>query len=236
MTILGKTTLLAVALLLAPTLASAADPVRHVAIYVEPYYAAAGTEGGTPKVAVGGKFDALLASTRQKDILAARDKVLSGPALVTPMTMMVLAIRLYDAGLRDDAAFWFYAAKDRFLTLADVVDLDADGLRQVEDAVSNFATLAGPAINGYAFCSIANQQAIRRKALAWVTANPYQAIFLPQLPAQHDGDRAAALKASMAARTADADKESAYFADPANVAQFKADRAKNETDAKYCWK
>jgi hypothetical protein len=29
------------------------------------------------------------------------------------MTMMVLAIRLYDAGLRDDAVFWFYVAKDR---------------------------------------------------------------------------------------------------------------------------
>ena len=30
------------------------------------------------------------------------------------MTMMVLAIRLYDVGLRDDAVFWFYAAKDRY--------------------------------------------------------------------------------------------------------------------------
>ena len=35
---------------------------------------------------------------------------------LTPMTIMVLAIRLYDVGLRDDAVFWFYAAKNRFAT------------------------------------------------------------------------------------------------------------------------
>ena len=38
---------------------------------------------------------------------------------------MVLAIRFYDVGLRDDAVFWFYAAKDRYLTLDEVVDVAA---------------------------------------------------------------------------------------------------------------
>ena len=37
------------------------------------------------------------------------------------MTLMVLAIRLYDVGgCRDDAVFWFYAAENRYLTLEDV--------------------------------------------------------------------------------------------------------------------
>ena len=41
------------------------------------------------------------------------------------MTMMVLAIRLYDVGLRDDAVFWFYVARARYITLEDVLDVSA---------------------------------------------------------------------------------------------------------------
>ena len=37
--------------------------------------------------------------------------IVAKPQVVTPMTMMVLAIRLYDVGLRDDAVFWFYASR-----------------------------------------------------------------------------------------------------------------------------
>jgi len=37
--------------------------------------------------------------------------IVARPEAVTPMTMMVLAIRLYDVGLRDDAVFWFYASR-----------------------------------------------------------------------------------------------------------------------------
>jgi hypothetical protein len=47
--------------------------------------------------------------------------IVAKPQVVTPMTMMVLAIRLYDVGLRDDAVFWFYASKDRFQTLTEFV-------------------------------------------------------------------------------------------------------------------
>jgi hypothetical protein len=44
--------------------------------------------------------------------------------------------------------------------------------------VRDFATLAGPFINGYAFCDVANQQAIRAKALDWVEKNPDAAMFM----------------------------------------------------------
>jgi hypothetical protein len=162
--------------------AAHAEPVRHIGIYVQPYYEAAREPGGTPRVAVGRSFDGL-ASNKREDIVGIRDRIVKEPKLVTPMTLMVLAIRLYDVGLRDDAVFWFYAAKDRFLTLDEVVDVGAGGLAQVEDAIRNFSTLAGPIINGYAFCDIANQQTIRAKALDWVEQNPYEAIFMERLPA-----------------------------------------------------
>ena len=90
--------------------------------------------------------------------------------------------------------FWFYAAKDRYLTLDEVVDVGAGGLAQVEDAVRNFSTLAGPIINGYAFCDIANQQAIRAKALDWVEQNPYEAIFMERLPPRRSDRTAGAAR------------------------------------------
>jgi hypothetical protein len=62
---------------------------------------------GTPSVAVGKTYDTLLASNRRDDIVRARDEINRNNSLVTPMTLMVLAIRLYDVGLRDDSVFWF---------------------------------------------------------------------------------------------------------------------------------
>ncbi len=214
--------------------AAQAEPVRHVGIYVQPYYEAARTPGGTPRVAVGRSFDGL-ASNKREDILAIRDRIVADPKLVTPMTLMVLAIRFYDVGLRDDAVFWFYAAKDRFLTLDGVVDVGAGGLAQVEDAVRSFSTLAGPIINGYAFCDIANQQAIRAKALDWVEQNPYEAIFMERLPAKQS-NRKQALVEAVAMLRANAAKESAYLQDAGNAAKYRAERARNGTDEKYCWK
>jgi len=214
--------------------AAHAEPVRHIGIYVQPYYEAAREPGGTPRVAVGRSFDGL-ASNKREDIVGIRDRIVKEPKLVTPMTLMVLAIRLYDVGLRDDAVFWFYAAKDRFLTLDEVVDVGAGGLAQVEDAIRNFSTLAGPIINGYAFCDIANQQTIRAKALDWVEQNPYEAIFMERLPAKQS-NRKQALVEALATLRASAAKEAAYFKDASNIAKFRADRARNRVDEKYCWK
>ena len=91
-------------------------------------------------------------------------------------------------GLRDDAAFWFYAAKDRYVTLADVHRHECRRpCRQVEDAIKSFIALAGPVINGYAFCDIDNQAAIRAKAIDWVEANPYRRD--PDGPPAGEGER-----------------------------------------------
>lgn len=216
-------------------IAHAVEPVRQIAIMVQPYYVAAATPDGAPKVEVGASFSGLLASPGHDDILAARDKLTAAPDLVTPMTMMVLAIRLYDVGERDEAVFWFYAAKDRAITLFDVIDGAAARLGGVQDAIGAFVQLAGPAINGYAFCDIANQQAIRARALAWLPEHPYGVLTMEKLPAR-PGGRAANLARSIAGIVDGAAKESAYLADPQNRAAFMATRAKNEMEAKFCWK
>lgn len=225
---------LAAALLAAPV-ARASEPVRHVGIYVTPYYEAARDAGGTPKVAVARAWDALLASNRREDVARARDGIAKDNALLTPMTLMVLAIRLYDVGLRDDSVFWFYAAKNRYFTLEGVADVRAPQLAQVEDAVRNFAALAGPVINGYAFCDIARQQKIAARALQWTIDNPYKALFLPQVPAR-PGDRAQNLDRAIAAMRANVAKERDYLAKPENVARFRQQRVDNAADQRFCWK
>jgi hypothetical protein len=226
--------LAAAAMLMLPLSAFAAEPVKHVAIYVEPFYRAARNPGEAPQVGTGRPHAEKLASVKREDILAARDMIVANPQLVSPMTMMVLAIRLYDAGLRDDAVFWFYAAKDRYITLTDVMQPNTPLLAQSGDAMKNFNTLAGPVINGYAFCDLAKQKMQRAKALAWVEANPYGVVFSDKLPAR-TADRNSALAQAIANARANAAREAAYLENPQNAAEFSATRKKNEMDAKFCW-
>lgn len=225
----------AAALLAFAGTAYATEPVRHVGIYVEPFYRSAETPGGRPIVAVGKQYNDLLASNRREDILAARDLIAANPKRVTPMILMVLAIRFYDVGLRDDAVFWFYAAKDRFIVMSEVLDVKTRLLAQAADAVGSFAVLAGPIINGYAFCDLAKQTELHAKAVAWVESNPYEVMFMAQLPAL-PGDRAANHTRALANAKERAAKERAYFDDAKTREAFYATRKKNDMDAKFCWR
>ena len=108
MTVRTKTRLaLATIALVWPVLSLAAEPVREVGVYVQPFYEAGRTPGERPQVSVGQQYNELLSSNRRENILAARDMIIAKPAVVTPMAMMVLAIRLYDVGLRDDSVSGF---------------------------------------------------------------------------------------------------------------------------------
>jgi len=225
----------ATAMLVWPAAAIAAEPVRHIGIYVQPYYEAARVPGGKPQVAVGKQYNDLLSSARREDILAARDLVLAKPTLVTPMTMMVLAIRLYDVGLRDDAVFWFYIAKERHIVMSEVLDVKTQGLAQADDAVRSFATLAGPIINGYAFCDLAKQNEQHAKAVQWVETNPYEVMFMARTPAL-PGDRADNARRAVANAKERATKERAYFDDAKTREAYYVTRKQNEADVKFCWK
>jgi hypothetical protein len=151
------------------------------------------------------------------------------------MTMMVLAIRLYDVGLRDDAVFWFYAAKARYTTLEGVIDIRMSGLIAPGEAVKSFAVLAGPVINGYAFCDRAKQHASNVKAIEWAEAHPYSVLLMTQLTGK-EGNRADNLKKSISDQKAFAERERARFDDPKFAEEFAAARRKNDADEKFCWK
>jgi hypothetical protein len=209
-----------------------AEPVKQIDLYVLPIYESPTTQGGRPRVTVGKEFDALLSSNRPADILTARDKIQAAPASITPMTLMVLAIRLYDVGLRDESVFWFYAAKDRFATLAEVLEIYPT-LSQAAEQMTSFAELAGPTINGYAFCDLKKQKTARFSAVDWVEKHPYQAVFMERFPAK-PGDRAANLRAAVAKIRKGAAEEAVQIA--RSSAEFRKARRENGADEKYCWR
>lgn len=215
--------------------AHAAEPIRRIPIQVTPYYEAAATPGAAPRVAVGRAFDAALSSNRREDIAAMRDTIAAQPQRVTPMTLMVLAVRLYDVGLRDDAVFWFYAAKNRYVTLAEVLDMQSPSLSGVAAAIRAFASLAGPFINSYAFCDIPKQQAIAQKAIDWAEAHPYETLFFEQLPAR-PGERSANLRGAIAKIRETQMQEQQQLADPAKRTAMQEARRARQVDQQFCWK
>jgi len=211
--------------------AQAQEPVRQVAVFVEPYYRAAADPTGRPSVAVARAFDERLAGNDPRLIKEVEAEIRTQPELITPMTLMVLSIRLYDTGSRDDAVFWHYVAKDRLRTISQIV---SGGISGAVVATRDFAATAGPTINGYAFCNVEKQRTARRAAFEWVRDHPYQAIFLEALPSRF-ADRAAALRDVLAGIEGDVRKEAEYLSDPANLESLKASRRQSGADARFCW-
>ncbi len=209
-------------------------PVKRINSYVQPYYESAETPDGHPRVAVSKAYDAQLSSNRPEDIIAVRDRIKAQPQFITPMTLMVLAIRLYDVGLRDDAVFWFYAAKNRYITMTNVLDMKAPALASADDAIRNFIVLAGPFFNGYAFCNLDKQRDATQKSIAWVEDNAYQAVFAEQLPAL-PGDRKENLKKSVLRIRENAEKEKRYLSDAKNLEEFRKMREANHVIEQFCW-
>jgi hypothetical protein len=215
--------------------AFATEPVKQIGAFVLPYYQAGATFADPPKVAVDPAWDKLLASTQPGDIRKARDGIAAKPDLVGPTTMMVLAIRLYDVGLRDDAVFWYYAARGRYATMDTVLDMRSLKLLREAETIDGFVNAVGPTINNYAFCDLARQQAQRDRAIQWVADHPYALLGSPDLPAQAE-DRNASLGQAITKLHDTAVAEKAYLAKPENFAAMQAARAKIDATGLYCWK
>lgn len=237
----GKAIYLAAALALAFGATAHADatsdtaPVKKIGVYVTPYYFSADTPDGQPQVAVAAAYDALLASNKREDIVAVRDAIQANPNLITPMTLMVLSIRLYDVGLRDDAVFWFYVAKNRYLTTDAVLNMRSPSLASARVSIKDFHVLVGPFINSYAFCDLAKREVAAVKAIDWVEAHPYQVLFNEQIPALA-GDRAENLQKAIQKLRKNHQEEQQFIADPKNLEQMMAKRQENHVPEQFCWR
>lgn len=220
---------------LPPTATYAADQVRQIGVFVKPYYEAGRNFSEAPKVAVDPAWDKLLMSGDRATIAKVRDAIAASPDQVKPTTLMVLAIRLYDVGLRDDAVSWFYVARDRYATMDAVLDMRSLVLAGTAQAMDAFVAAVGPAINGYAFCDVARQQAHEADAVKWVAAHPYRLLESTDLPTRDD-DRNAALGRALEDMRQEGVHQQQFLANPANLAEMKALRAHNDADARFCWK
>jgi hypothetical protein len=118
-------------------------------IFVTPYYNSEGL-----KIEVG-EHSKALAEPDAKSIAALSDKLKKEMATLRPEVMFVLAIRLYDLGLKDEAVYWFYTAQFRARVFVAILDAPAVkmGSRPFElrAAYSAFQQLVGEYANGYGF-------------------------------------------------------------------------------------
>ena len=206
--------------------------VRSVDIYVTPYYSA--NAGKAEFVKVYDKIDDLLKSGKVEDFKKAEKIVQDAPQMVSPITLFVLSARAYDLGLRDDAVFWFYNAKNRAILLRGVIDMEGEKFTDVVAAIGAFMKLVGDVVNPYAFCDIKKQQDHADKALEWTKKHAYEAMFSPEFSSPHE-DRKAALAKGIEKLESRNKKEKDYFLDKDKLAKFKAMRKQNGTDEKFCF-
>ena len=229
-----RAVVLAIALCSAVLPAGAAYQVRVVPVKVAPFYEAGHSRADRPIVNTSSGFDRLLSSTRPEDIARAREAIAAEPERVTPITLMVLAIRMYDVGMRDESVFWYYVARDRMATATAVLDTDFAEVVRIARATGAFALRAGPTINGYALCDADRYVRQRRQAMDWVEKNPYATIFAQTIPAK-PGDRRTLLAEGIRSLRAEMEEDIAALARPGEAARRAAARKQDEAEAKYCW-
>ncbi|HET9902960.1 MAG TPA: hypothetical protein VFQ27_04585 [Xanthobacteraceae bacterium] len=86
-----------------------------------------------------------------------------------PAMYYALAKRLFEAGARDEAVFWFYVGQIRFRSyLASHPNLKPDGDPALFTALSE---MVGRPLNAYAFGNIPALAAIIERALTWDAAH-----------------------------------------------------------------
>jgi hypothetical protein len=208
--------------------------VRTVPVKITPFYVAPEHRADPPRVLTNSGFDRLLSSVKREDIAKVHRAVNAEPDSVSPITLMVLAIRAYDVGMRDEAVVWYYVARERMATASAVLDASEPELARIRAGTRAFALQAGPTINGYALCDPQRYAAQRRQALDWVEKHPYAMIFVDAVPAK-PGDRRANLAASIRALRSEMEEDIAALATPEAVAKRSAARKETGADQKYCW-
>lgn len=133
-------------------------------VYITPYYDSKG-----PKVAVG-PYSQKLAGADAKSILDVSRELLKEKETLRCEVMYVAAIRLYDLGHKDEAAYWYYTAQYRARLFTSILDSEKIGSLgseafELKHAYGAFNQLVGEFINGYAFGDLAKLEKTLLKVL-----------------------------------------------------------------------
>ncbi len=111
-----------------------------------------------------GKYSKNLKSQKLEVILRTASQMEQDLNTLTPAQMFVLAIRLYDLGIRDGAVIWYYRARYRsrlfFKTLQNPGEMYGPGkptaAAKLWASYTSFSKQVGLHITGYAGCNIDN--------------------------------------------------------------------------------
>ena len=123
----------------------APQKVNSVDIYVSNLYSAS---GGVPNyVRVYDAIDGLLMENSVECLQKAIKIIEDAPGLVAPSTLMTVAARAFDLGLKDEATFWFYVGKNRFIVFTEVLDVKDPIFASTMDLNLAFVKLVGDVIN-----------------------------------------------------------------------------------------
>ena len=222
-----KLSLISSALLFTACSSIAKDPVKHIDIYVMPYYDA--RDGRLEQININKDIDGLLLKNTQKDFEKAVEIIEKKADFVSPMTMFALSARAYDFGLRDVAVDWYYRGQNRLITALSVLNLPP---QSVSDN-TGFGQLVGQFVNPYAYCDLAKQRRAAQNAVDWTKAHPYAVLFLEQVPAKSTDRKVALAEAenTLQQRLAAQDK---FFADSEKFAKWQKARQENFVNERFC--
>jgi len=120
---------------------------QTMGLYVTPYY------NSEPLSINVGEYSRQLKTGNPKQLLKLSDKIRKKVDDVNIETLYVLCIRLYDAGEKDEAAYWYYTAQFRKNVFILMQDGDRGGIGalafEIPHALQAFKELSGKWINGY---------------------------------------------------------------------------------------
>ena len=120
---------------------------KKMGLYVTPYY------NSQPLTVNVGEYSRQLMTGKPKQLLKLSDEIRKKVDNVNIETLFVLAIRLYDAGEKDEATYWYYTAQFRKNVFIQMQDGEQGGFGEpafeIPHALQSFNELAGKWINGY---------------------------------------------------------------------------------------
>ena len=142
---------------------SGSNSEQKIGIYVTPYY------NSKPLTINVGKYSEQLKTSASQQLLILTDEIRKKVDEVNIETLYVLAIRLYEAGEKDEAVYWYYTAQFRKNIFGKMQDGEQGGIGspafEIPHALQSFNDLSGKWINGYAGSNPENwAQTVKRVA------------------------------------------------------------------------
>lgn len=197
---------------------------RTIAIYVTPWY------NSDPLTINVGEFSQKLYSSHPEELKGIAQEIHSKIATTPIEALYVLAIRLYDVGLKDDALYWYYTAQFRkniYSRMIEDVGGIGDPAFEYKQAQVAFNKLSGRWINGYAGGVLDTWLAIITRVSEENTQSPYIGITYPNLTFKSPPEQAVVIKEIL--------KEYAYLQSyiRENREEIIQSRKENGIDGKY---